>query len=351
MARSTDNEQTQIDETLSAYRDLQSQFDRARDRLRRADEHKHTINRRIFERIRAEYDRELDSIRAKMTPIREEIDQLEDSLEAQLRDAKAQMEAVEEEIVEARFRHLVGEYVSGDFDSVRGTLDARSSEARVRCDVLKASLEAIAAIKTPEPSTPTVSIDVFADEPAAAEPAIAAAPAPEPAPEAAPRRPVLNAAGLKESTASPFENPQEWLAEMGGDPARPERRSPVTPAPDPGVTPPAAATTPMPRAAMPSLVFVNGPHVGQSIALLPTTLTIGREHDNNVEIKDPEVARYHARIMNERGNYVVEDLDSSTGTWVNEQRAHRATLTHGDVIRVGQTELAFDCEWTAASRR
>jgi pSer/pThr/pTyr-binding forkhead associated (FHA) protein len=96
-------------------------------------------------------------------------------------------------------------------------------------------------------------------------------------------------------------------------------------------------------------VFVSGPHAGQSIPLLQTTLTIGREHDNNIEIKDPDVARYHARILNERGEFVVEDMASSTGTWVNGERAQRATLGHGDVIRIGQTEIAVDFEWASNS--
>jgi pSer/pThr/pTyr-binding forkhead associated (FHA) protein len=98
---------------------------------------------------------------------------------------------------------------------------------------------------------------------------------------------------------------------------------------------------------MPSLVFVNGAHAGESIPLLPTTLTIGREHDNNVELKDPDVARYHARIVHERGRYVVEDLDSTTGTWVNGQRTKKAPLNNGDVVRVGSTEIAIDFEWAS----
>ena len=351
MVRSTDIEQVRIDEMLMVYRELQSQFDRVRDRLRRADEHKHTVNRRIFDRVRSEYDRELDSIRAKMSPIRDEVDQLQASLEEQLREAAGQLESIEEELSEAKFRHLVGEYISGDFDTVQATLDLRASDARARCEALKSALEAIATMKTPEPNAPPAEVDAFADEPVA-EPT--AATPPEPVAEPAPRRPVLNAAGLKDSLAG-FENPQEWLAEMGRDAARPERLgpiSPVAPSTQGGrAADQAAGVAAMPRTTAPSLVFVGGAHAGQSIALLPTTLTIGREHDNNVEIKDPDVARYHARIMNERGSYVVEDMDSSTGTWVNGQRTRRATLAHGDVIRVGQTELAFDCEWTAASRR
>jgi pSer/pThr/pTyr-binding forkhead associated (FHA) protein len=62
------------------------------------------------------------------------------------------------------------------------------------------------------------------------------------------------------------------------------------------------------------------------------------------------VARYHARILRERDDFVVEDLNSSSGTWINGERKARAVLSHGDVIRVGQTELALDYEWTTDSR-
>jgi pSer/pThr/pTyr-binding forkhead associated (FHA) protein len=168
---------------------------------------------------------------------------------------------------------------------------------------------------------------------------------------------VLRAADMAAAGADHFENPQDWIDEIGRDVRGAERRSPGKAAPaaksEParpagGAT--AVAATPAARGGTPSLVFVRGTHAGQSIALLPTTLTIGREHDNNIEIKDAEVGRYHARIIHERGRYVLEDLDSSTGTWINGQRTRRAVLNQGDVIRVGQTELAFDAEWTSGSR-
>ncbi|MCI0451224.1 MAG: FHA domain-containing protein, partial [Candidatus Latescibacteria bacterium] len=133
-------------------------------------------------------------------------------------------------------------------------------------------------------------------------------------------------------------------------PATPGARPRMTSTPAPAA--PASTATAAPRkggkpAHTPSLVFVNGPHAGESVPLLPTTLTIGREHDNNIELKDPDVARYHARVLYERGNYVVEDLDSTTGTWVNGQRTRRVALNNGDVLRVGSTEIAIDFEWAS----
>lgn len=353
MAGNTDTEQSRIDETLSAYRELQSQFERVRDQLRLAEENRHTVNRRIYEKVRAEYDRELDALRAKMSPLRVELETLRAGLEERVREAIVVLASVEDEMAEAAFRHAVGEYTHSTIDEKQRTLESRLEDARASVEALKRTLASLDAMQDAEAAA--APPEDFADEPAAA-----------PAAEAS-RRPVLRTADLATPIARPapapraaaadgFENPHDWIDEVGHDPLR-ERRDTFSetnahaggnPAVLPAASPVATAAAPPRRA--PSLVFVSGTHTGQSIPLLPTTLTIGREHDNNIEIKDAEVARYHARILHDRGNYVVEDLESTTGTWVNGKRARRTTLNHGDVIRVGQTELAIDFEWATDAR-
>jgi hypothetical protein len=360
MAHPTDVEQVQIEAVLSAYRELQGQFDRVRDRLRLTEENRHTVSRRIFDRVRAEYDRELDAIRAKMSPLRDQLEQVRGVLEAQIQDAEQALEAVVDELAEAGFRHVVGEYGTPDYETRRQELDTRIAAARARHDELRGTLGTLDAIKEPD-ATRAAGPETLADEPLADAPPTTEAPAPPPtraaAPEPAPagrpspRRPVLHAT----AAADRFENPQDWIDELGRDvtnrPASTAGASGARAArPRPAAAGTVVDTPPTASAVIPSLVFVHGPHAGQAVALLPTTLTIGREHDNNVEIKDADVARYHARIVHERGSFVLEDLDSSTGTWVNGQRTRRAVLKHGDVIRVGQTELALDFEWSQGSR-
>jgi hypothetical protein len=382
MAGNTDIDQSRIDETLAAYRELQSQFDRVRDRLRLAEENRHTVNRRIYERVRGEYDRELDAIRAKMSPLRLELETLRAGLEERVREARAKLVSVEEELAEAAFRHAVGEYSGDVIESKQRDLDARLAGARTSVEHLQDTLASLDATQNAE--TPDAAPEDLADEPASTPVVEAprrpvlratdlAAAAPKPAP---PKPEALKPETLKPAASRPappkpaaprpeapkpappapadrFENPQDWIDEVGRDPLanlrevtpreEPARRSAAA---DPS---PVATATPERRKNAPSLVFVNGTHTGQSIPLLPTTLTIGREHDNNIEIKDAEVARYHARILHERGSYVVEDLESTTGTWVNGKRARRAVLNHGDVIKVGQTELAIDFEWATGA--
>ena len=79
-------------------------------------------------------------------------------------------------------------------------------------------------------------------------------------------------------------------------------------------------------------------------------LTIGRARDNAVIIDDPAVSGHHARVFSESGAVILEDLNSTNGTFVNGQHTTRHVLRSGDVVQVGKHQLVFDHtqEWVAA---
>lgn len=362
-----------INERLADYRELLSQFEAVRARLRRAEEERQTVPRRVYEKVRAEYDHQLDALRARMTPLRDELDGVRHRYEEELKDAIAALETVEEELAELTFRHRIGELTDEGMVTPRAEIETRLDAARAR---ISATRETVTAMEnaapqsgragepstpvTPPPATGSETITPIASEMPVAAPREMATPVTQtpPAPESkgvapaaseapvAVRRPVLRVDAPEEAPKPRFENPHDWIDEFGSE-LKPAEKAPAR-APHPAPKP-VTAPEPAPAPAPPSLVFVSGPHAGQSIPLLHTTLTIGREHDNNIEIKDGDVARYHARILNDRGAYVVEDMASATGTWVNGTRTQRATLGHGDVIRIGQTEIAVDFEWASNS--
>ena len=81
------------------------------------------------------------------------------------------------------------------------------------------------------------------------------------------------------------------------------------------------------------------------VALAGAT-TVGRESGSSVELADPEVSRRHAVIRREPdGRYVVTDLGSANGTYLNGRRLVVPTFLHpGDVIALGSSELTFVSE-------
>ncbi|MGH2516921.1 MAG: FHA domain-containing protein, partial [Ktedonobacterales bacterium] len=91
------------------------------------------------------------------------------------------------------------------------------------------------------------------------------------------------------------------------------------------------------------ITLYNGPLVGHSYVLHQDTTTLGRTAGNDVVIPDGTVSRHHARLLFHNGQWSVEDLRSSNGTWVNGTRTKRPTpLMHGDELRLGDDLLRFE---------
>src|SRR5512139_40365 len=85
------------------------------------------------------------------------------------------------------------------------------------------------------------------------------------------------------------------------------------------------------------LIMRSGPTPGAAFTLEGDQLTIGRDSTNEIVINDAEVSRKHARLTFQGGKYVLEDLGSTNGTFVNGQRLTSATvLKPGDVVSLGE---------------
>ncbi len=89
-------------------------------------------------------------------------------------------------------------------------------------------------------------------------------------------------------------------------------------------------------------ILVHTPEGSRAVVLTPGGVSMGREADNDVPIDDPRASRHHARIAWTPEGWRFEDLGSSNGTWRGEERVRERILRHGDVLRIGQTTLAFE---------
>lgn len=97
-------------------------------------------------------------------------------------------------------------------------------------------------------------------------------------------------------------------------------------------------------AAQYQFVMRSGPTPGATFSLEGDQLVIGRDSSSGVAINDAEVSRKHARMNFQGGKYVLEDLGSTNGTFVNGQRlASPTVLKSGDVVSLGeQIVLMFE---------
>lgn len=92
------------------------------------------------------------------------------------------------------------------------------------------------------------------------------------------------------------------------------------------------------------LIMRSGPTPGAAFILDGDQITIGRDSTNGITINDAEISRRHARLTFQGGKYIVEDLGSTNGTFVNGQRlAGPRVLKTGEVVSFGeQIVLVFE---------
>ena len=92
---------------------------------------------------------------------------------------------------------------------------------------------------------------------------------------------------------------------------------------------------------VPTTLLVHPPDGAKTRSVrLETATTIGRGAECELRIEDTYASQQHARIFGKNGGWFVEDLGSTNGTFVNEQRLGApALLQPGDRVRVGTTVL------------
>lgn len=86
------------------------------------------------------------------------------------------------------------------------------------------------------------------------------------------------------------------------------------------------------------LIVEQGPEPEQTFTLGNAPQTIGRSANNGIVINDPEISRRHAQITPQGEGYVLEDLGSTNGTFINSTRLNQPmALKHGDSVAFGDT--------------
>ena len=90
-----------------------------------------------------------------------------------------------------------------------------------------------------------------------------------------------------------------------------------------------------------SIVITRGPGAGSRFSLVSEAVQLGRHPNSDVLLDDVSVSRQHARIVRRTDSYVVQDLGSLNGTYVNGERVDEAPLRHGDEVQIGLYKLVF----------
>ncbi len=86
------------------------------------------------------------------------------------------------------------------------------------------------------------------------------------------------------------------------------------------------------------MIVRTGPNPGTVFELTKEVSLIGRDVTNDVVVGDAEVSRQHSRLTRTPGGYVLEDLGSTNGTFVNGERlVAPRVMNPGDLVALGET--------------
>jgi hypothetical protein len=92
---------------------------------------------------------------------------------------------------------------------------------------------------------------------------------------------------------------------------------------------------------MPRLILTFNKQVIKEYPFMKDSVTIGRNEDNGIIIDNLAVSSYHAKIDKVGPDYIVTDLQSTNGTFVNDEKVVSQKLSHGDNIIIGKHVILF----------
>lgn len=89
------------------------------------------------------------------------------------------------------------------------------------------------------------------------------------------------------------------------------------------------------------LIVVRGPIAGSRLALSKDVTTAGRHPRSDLFLDDITVSRRHAEFVRTPAGFVLRDVGSLNGTYLNGERVEEAPLGNGDEVQIGRYKLAF----------
>ena len=88
---------------------------------------------------------------------------------------------------------------------------------------------------------------------------------------------------------------------------------------------------------------IDGPDRGKHVELVPNqAVSVGTSLDNQLQLRDMTVSRYHLELTLQRGEILVRDLDSMNGTYIGDVRIDRAMVPPGTKLMIGSLGVMLE---------
>jgi|SRR5436190_4492918 len=102
---------------------------------------------------------------------------------------------------------------------------------------------------------------------------------------------------------------------------------------------------------MAKLVLLSAGMTGRTHELKVDKTTIGRVEDNTFQIAEPSVSSHHCEVLLKGSDVVVQDLNSTNGTYINGEKVTESVLKPGQTLRLGQIEMRLETDAPAGASK
>src|SRR4051812_44746520 len=93
---------------------------------------------------------------------------------------------------------------------------------------------------------------------------------------------------------------------------------------------------------MAKLIIKSGSQAGRQIELKDGLNRIGRNAANDIEINEPSISSFHCELQVAEIAVAVRDLNSTNGTFINEKQIVKGVLQRGDILTLGEVQIATE---------
>jgi hypothetical protein len=291
-----------------------------KDRLAKIEENKEQVSASVYERVRADYRGRLKGTTEAVLAKKAEVDQELAGLREARNRIVAELDQHRQRLEEIKFRNMLGEFAEEEYQS----------QARGEQELISKFEAVLAAVN----GNVHRYESLYENEPELFSP-VQAAPEPEEEPS------VSGVSGISTTAhdAEPLTDAAGYVIEEEGDYFGGEARG------DAGRVGFLEANTDISISAgggerTARVIIINGDEAGTTYPV-KGTISFGRAESNTIPIRDAKVSRQHAQIQQQGVDFVIVDLNSSNGTFVNGGRIEEHVLSNGDEIRIGDCILQF----------
>ncbi len=327
------------------------------ERLAKMIEDQGKVSDVVYRRVRRDYETKISALERKAAPLKDKARQEYAKLKTLLDRIRSAHQATNLDKEEVDFRHKLGEFPEEDFDQrmseLDGKLDEQSSqleEAEAVKDQFVGAFDSEGDLASPAPTPaesapqppPPPEPGITTPKPVAPAPgATAEILAPQPEPPISGPIPVPPLADAKVSDDGTVileeESPPPPAADESGDARDAEGAPAATQDASPSATAPAGKTVVLVKG---KLIAIDTDLGATEFPLEPLTF-IGRTPENQIRLNKPAVSRRHAQIAQSESGYVLRDLTSENGTYVNGERVKERQLADGDRVQIGTVRFVF----------